>query len=199
MSKVIAQGAEAVLSREDEVLIKERIKKGYRIKEIDEKLRKRRTRSEAKLIREAKRIGIAVPNILDESDFSIKMDFIKGERVKEILNKNNYKEIGKKIAKSIAMLHDHDIIHGDLTTSNMILKNNEIYFIDFGLGFHSSRVEDKAVDLYLLHQALESTHFDILEETWKIILKTYKENYREAEKVIKTLDEIEKRGRYRKR
>ena len=105
----------------------------------------------------------------------------------------------KKIAKTIAIMHEQDIIHGDLTKSNMILKNNEIYFIDFGLGFHSSRAEDKAVDMYLLHQALESTHFDILEYIWKIILETYRENYKQAEKVIKTLSAIGKRGRYRKR
>jgi Kae1-associated kinase Bud32 len=196
---VIAQGAEAVLRKEDEILIKERVEKGYRIKEIDEKLRKRRTRSEARLIREARRIGIAVPDIRDESEFAIKMDFIDGEKIKDILSRDNCQDIGKKIAKSIAALHEHDVIHGDLTTSNMILKNNEIYFIDFGLGFHSNRIEDKAVDLYLLHQALESTHFNILEGIWKMILKTYEENYKEAKKVIKTLDEIEKRGRYRKR
>jgi len=196
---IVAQGAEAILYREDDILIKERIKKGYRIKELDEKLRKRRTRSEAKLLREARSIGIAVPNITDESESLIKMSFIKGKRIKEILDENNYKEIGEKIAKSVVILHDHNMIHGDLTTSNMILKNNEIYFIDFGLGFHSNRVEDKAVDLYLLHQALESTHFNVLENIWETILKTYEENSKEAEKIIKTLAEIEKRGRYRKR
>jgi len=196
---IVAQGAEAILYREEDILIKERIKKGYRIKEIDEKLRKRRTRSEARLLREARRLGIAAPNVIDESEFLIKMSFIRGERIKEILDEDNYQDIGEKIAKAVVILHDHDIIHGDLTTSNMILKTNEIYFIDFGLGFHSNRVEDKAVDLYLLHQALESTHFNVLEEVWEIILKTYEENSKEAEKIIKTLAEIEKRGRYRKR
>jgi TP53 regulating kinase-like protein len=196
---IIAQGAEAVLSREDTVLKKDRIKKSYRIKGIDERLRKRRTRAEAKLLRTARRTGVAVPGIVDEADFSIKMDFVEGEKVRDILGRKNCQEIGRKVAKSIAMLHDNDIIHGDLTTSNMILKNNEVYFIDFGLGFHSSRIEDKAVDLYLLHQALASTHFDILEETWETILKVYEENSKEAKKVIKTLGEIEKRGRYRKR
>ena len=97
---IINQGAEAILCKEDDVLIKKRVKKGYRIKEIDEKLRKRRTRSEAKLLREGRRIGIAVPSIMDESDFIIKMDFIDGEKIKDILGKENYHELGKKNCKN---------------------------------------------------------------------------------------------------
>jgi Kae1-associated kinase Bud32 len=192
---IIAQGAEAKLYREDGVLIKERVRKGYRIVEIDEKLRKRRTKQEAKLLREAKRIGVAVPSILEEQDFIIKMEFIDGEKIKDILNEDNAEELSEKIGKSIGLLHSYDIIHGDLTTSNMILKD-EVYFIDFGLGFFSKKKEDKAVDLYLLHEALESTHFKVKEKAWKIILKSYQRTYLGSEEVIKTLSKIEKRRRY---
>ena len=196
---IIAQGAEAVLEKKGNILVKQRVKKNYRIPEIDEKLRKRRTRLEAKLLREAKRAGIPVPQVKEESEFILKMDFINGEKVKDILNPENYEDIGKKIAEEIADIHSNHIIHGDLTTSNMILKDNKIYMIDFGLGFHSQKIEDKAIDLYLLHEALESTHFNVLKKIWKIILETYKESYIEADKVIKTLAEIEKRGRYKER
>lgn len=196
---IIAQGAEAVLEKKGNILVKKRVKKNYRIPEIDEKLRKRRTRLEAKLLREAKRAGIPVPQVKEESEFILKMDFINGEKVKDILNPENYEDIGKKIAEEIADIHSNHIIHGDLTTSNMILKDNKIYMIDFGLGFHSQKIEDKAIDLYLLHEALESTHFNVLKKIWKIILETYKESYIEADKVIKTLAEIEKRGRYKER
>jgi len=146
-----------------------------------------------------------VPNILEESEFSLKMDFIDGRKVKDVLNEKNYKYIGEKIAIEISKMHNNDIVHGDLTTSNMIFKGNEknnehhIYFIDFGLGFHSNKVEDKAIDLYLLHEALESTHFNILDSIWAIILKTYEKNYTNAEKVIKTLSSIEMRRRYTKK
>ena len=85
------------------------------------------------------------------------------------------------------------------STENMILKDSNLYLIDFGLGFHSQKIEDKAIDLYLLHEALESTHFNVLKKIWKVILETYKKSYKEAEKVIKTLSDIEKRGRYQKR
>ena len=196
---IIAQGAEAVLEKKGNTLVKQRIKKNYRIPEIDEKLRKSRTKQEARLIREAGRIGLSVPQILDESEFILKMDFISGEKIKDALNQDNYEDIGKKIAEEIAKIHNSNIIHGDLTTSNMILKDNKIYMIDFGLGFHSQKIEDKAIDLYLLHEALESTHFNVLKKIWKLILETYKESYTEADKVIKTLAEIEKRGRYKER
>lgn len=188
-------GAEAVLTKDGDNILKERIPKGYRQKDLDKKLRKFRTRTEAKLLREAKRIGVNTPSIVEESDFSIKMNFIEGDKVKDIFN-NNYEELSKKIGEVISKLHNADIVHGDLTTSNMILKNNDLFLIDFGLGGFSKKIEDKAMDLYLLKEALESTHYDVLEKSWKIILKNY--IFKDADKAIKTLSKIEKRGRYNK-
>lgn len=194
----IARGAEATIEREDNVVRKSRITKNYRIKQIDEKLRKQRTRNETSLMRAARRVGIMVPQILDESNSEISMEFIDGKKVKDIFERN-YKEISEKIAQSVAKLHAYDIIHGDLTTSNMLLKDGEIYFIDFGLGFTSKRVEDKAIDLFLLHEAIESTHHTVLDEAWQIILNSYRKDYPEAESVIKALQKIEKRRRYTKK
>lgn len=193
---IVSRGAEAVLRKENNTLIKERIRKGYRLEKIDTPLRRKRTRNEATLIREARRAGINVPKILEEEDYVIKMEFINGKRVKEALSEGNYKEICTKIAEFIARLHESDIIHGDLTTSNMLLPGSEIYFIDFGLGFRSKRTEDKAMDLFLLHEALESTHFALLNKAWNIILKVYAKNYGEATAVMDALQKIEKRRRY---
>ena len=197
--KKIFQGAEAVLYVDDDVLVKERIRKGYRIARLDERLRRSRTRLEATLLREARRIGVDTPQISDVSDFVITMDFIRGERVKDILNSENYKEIIEKVAVAVAKMHEYNIIHGDLTTSNMIFKDERVYFIDFGLGFQSSKTEDKAMDLYLFYHVLESTHWQILDDIWKIFINIYGKTYKEAEKVIKTFHEIEKRGRYKER
>ena len=116
-------------------------------------------------------------------------------------------EICKKIGMEVALLHKSGIIHGDLTTSNMIVKENELtakpsfqlYLIDFGLGFISKREEDKAVDLYLLHEVLESTHFTIMEKAWKAVLDSYKRHYQGGDKVIKALLKVESRGRYKLR
>jgi Kae1-associated kinase Bud32 len=78
----------------------------------------------------------------------------------------------------------------------MILdKENKLLFIDFGLGFISSRIEDKAVDLHLIKQALEAKHYSIWQECWKIIEKNY--NSKEKEKTLEQLKKVEARGRYK--
>ena len=193
---IIARGAEAVLRKENSALVKERVKKGYRIEQIDAKLRRSRTRRESALMREARRAGVLVPGITEEGSFIIKMEFISGKKVKDVLNGKNCGKICTAVSESIAKLHENDIIHGDLTTSNMLLDKKGLYFIDFGLGFRSKRAEDKAMDLYLLKEALESTHFLLLEKAWKIVLKVYGKNYSEAQQVFAALKKIEKRRRY---
>ena len=79
----------------------------------------------------------------------------------------------------------------------MILQKEKIYFIDFGLGYISKKIEDKAVDLYLLKQALEAKHFKNYHELIKEVFESYKKNYSEAEKIFERIKTIEKRGRYR--
>lgn len=199
--KIIQQGAEAKIILQENSIIKDRILKSYRHVDLDKKIRKQRTKAEIKLLEKASKI-INCPKPEKQKDFDkIKMPFIEGERLSEELNKftlKKQKEISKEIGKSIAKLHKEDIIHGDLTTSNMILKENKAYFIDFGLGYISRKIEDKAVDLHLLKQALEAKHF----ENWKVllkeILKSYEKEYPEdAEKIFQRIKAIEKRGRYR--
>lgn len=196
---IISRGAEAVLIKKDNEVVKERIRKGYRVAELDESLRKSRTRTEASLLREARRAGVLTPHVNDVSDFTIEMAFVDGEKVRDVMNEKNCVQLSEKIGAAVANMHKFGIIHGDLTTSNMILSVEGLYFIDFGLGFHSAKVEDKAVDLHLLHQALESTHFSVAEKAWNIILKVYAGNYKESPNIIKRLSAIEKRGRYKSR
>ncbi|PIU75878.1 Kae1-associated kinase Bud32 [Candidatus Pacearchaeota archaeon CG06_land_8_20_14_3_00_35_12] len=200
MQKIIGRGAEAILIHKDGSLIKRRIRKGYRIKFLDEKLRKFRTRSEAKLISKASS-EIAVPKIfkVDDKNYEIKMDFIDGKILSMNLDKlplQKSLKICEKIGKNMARIHDLDLIHGDLTTSNMILNKEEIFFIDFGLGFHSKRIEDKAVDLHLLKQALESKHFKNFKEYFNAVLKGY-EFSSNMKKVLEQFKKVESRGRYR--
>lgn len=192
---ILYRGAEAILHDKGSSIIKERVKKGYRIAEIDEALRKKRTKTEARLLREAARAGIDVPQVLEEKEFSLTIEKINGERIKEILDKNL--QLSEAIGESIAKLHGFDIIHGDLTTSNMLLRDGKVFFIDFGLGLFSKRAEDKANDLYLLHEALESAHFRAMKKAWEMILKAYRKNYAGAEKVLGTFKKIEKRRRYK--
>lgn len=205
---IIYRGAESIIYldnfEDQKVLVKERIKKNYRIEQIDSKLRKQRTKEEIKLLTEARKCGVATPKILhaDEANYKIIMEFIDGKRIKELLNNSDKKTIEKicfEIGRSIGKLHSAKIIHGDLTTSNMILKDDKVYFIDFGLGEFSNRVEDFGVDLNLLYEALKSTHFKILKTCWNNIIKGYKKEYKDAEKVLEKIEKIEKRARYVKR
>ncbi len=127
------------------------------------------------------------------------MPFIDGKRISDYLDKfplKKQKNVCKLIGESTAKLHDADIIHGDLTTSNMILKNNKLYFIDFGLGFISHKFEDKAVDLHLLKQALEAKHFKNWEILFREVLRGYSKS-KSHKTVLERLKSVEKRGRYR--
>ena len=198
MKNVIRQGAEAILIKDGKFLLKERITKSYRIKEIDYDLRKLRTRNEAKLLNKVK---INAPRVyeVDETNMTIKMEFVDGQLVKDVFDGLKNKDwLCKEIGRNIASLHEQNIIHGDLTTSNLILKDDKVYFIDFGLGFVSEKVEDKAVDLHLLRQAFESKHYKYAEEAFENVLKGYScyKNYKE---IIKRLEKVESRGRYKKK
>ena len=204
--KILYQGAEAKICKssymDSDVVQKRRINKKYRIKEIDSKLISFRTKEESKLIADARSSGVSVPIIydVDLKNGIITMQYLEGKRIKDIFNNLSEKEredICRKIGESIARLHNNDIIHGDITTSNMILMDDKIHFIDFGLGEKNSEVEAKGVDLHVLMEAIESTHskyskcFDYVLEGYKKELKN------DANLVIKKIEDIVKRGRYR--
>lgn len=197
--KILFRGAEAILTQQNSHLTKNRIKKSYRLPFLDDKLRKSRTKREAKLLSKLSKI-IQVPALISTNNKDeIKMQFIEGKKLSEHLDTlKNANKICRQIGNSVAILHDNNIIHGDLTTSNMILaeKDNKIYFIDFGLSFHSNRIEDKAVDLHLLRQALEAKHF----KNWKTFFIYFFKGYNPKDKalILQQLKKVESRGRYKK-
>jgi Kae1-associated kinase Bud32 len=204
--KILCLGAEAEIISSKylgfDVIEKRRVKKKYRIKEIDERLISSRTKEEAKLISEARKTGVSAPIIydVDLQKGIIRMQYIKGKRVKDILDnlsEEERKKLCKKIGKSIAYLHKNDLIHGDITTSNMILDDNLVYFIDFGLGEKNSEIESKGVDLHVLMEAIEATHSKYL-HCFGYVLEGYKEIMQnDAKSVINKIDDIVRRGRYR--
>ena len=203
---ILYRGAEAEICLSNymgfKVVQKKRVRKAYRIKDIDERLISFRTKEEIKLITSARLQGVSVPIIYDADleDGKITMEYIEGKRVKDILNELSEVErarICEKIGENIAKLHNKDIIHGDLTTSNMMLFDDRIYFIDFGLGEKNDEMESKGVDLHVLMEAIESTHsrhancFDYVLDGYK------KELEEDANLVVRKIEEIVKRGRYR--
>jgi len=141
--ELISQGAEAkiFLDKKKNLIIKNRLSKSYRLQELDKKIIKGRTKSEIKLLIKANQIINAPLPGKNTEENKIIMPYVKGKKLSDNLNNfslEKQKEILEKIGKSIAILHKSDIIHGDLTTSNMILtKSNEVFFIDFGLGYIS--------------------------------------------------------------
>lgn len=200
-ARLLKRGAEAliVLTRfgSQQTILKQRIKKGYRIKQLDLKLRRERTRREARLLREARSVGVLTPQVyqVDEKGYKIYMEYIKGKKLKDVLEKVDSK-VFYEIGRLVGRLHASGIIHGDLTTSNIILKDKKIYFIDFGLGYFSKRIEDQGVELKLLKESIKTTHPKFLSVCWKNIVKGYRTEYSKADKVLKKVIEIEKRGRY---
>lgn len=198
--ELIAKGAEANLYLEGGQLIKHRIKKEYRITELDERLRKSRTKHEAKLLENAKG-SIPVPSVYEVNlkENRIVMEFINGIIVKDIIDSKDdtqVENIGKKIGEYISRLHNMNLIHNDLTTSNMIMKDNEIYFIDFGLGTTSTRIEDRAMDLVVLKKSLMAAHTKKFEIIWKGIIEGYKKNSKKFDEILGRISIIEKRVRY---
>jgi len=205
---LIRKGAEASLFLEDwegrKVIMKRRLPKRYRLEKIDKKIRTHRTLHESQLLHDAKEAGIPTPTIfmVDLVHSNIILEFVQGKQVKQILrdlSEEERRRLCEHIGTLIARLHNKDIIHGDLTTSNMILNpNGKVVFLDFGLAEKTVELELKGVDLHLMKRALESTHFDYSNECFKAVLDGYSEvaGRETTQKVLQKIREIERRGRY---
>ena len=190
----LGRGAEAIIQKKDELVIKSRPKKSYRHPVLDQSLRKTRTKKEAKVLNDLKKIGVPAPTFLDvnPTEGTLQMEFIQGEKLRDVLDTDPKK--ATRVAEHLTKMHNHDIIHGDLTTSNMIERpDKEIVLIDFGLSYNSTRIEDKAVDLHLFKQALKSKHHTIEEKAWNAFLKGYQPIQRKE--ILQRLLVVEKRGR----
>ena len=200
----IGRGAEAVVARTDflgrEAVLKTRVSKGYRHPDLDGHLRTARTRTEVRVMREARSAGVRSPVIYDTDlkEGSITMEYVHGTSVKTTLTDHpeRAEEICARIGKMIADLHRNGISHGDLTTSNMILGDDgEMYLIDFSLGDTRVDLEAMGVDLHLMERAFTSAHSDI-EGAFGIIIDSYRRHMPEADKVLARVEDIKSRARY---
>ncbi|MBN1923807.1 MAG: Kae1-associated serine/threonine protein kinase [Nanoarchaeota archaeon] len=189
--KELWRGAEAVIYElSDNTLLKNRVRKGYRIKELDEPLRRNRTRKEFNLLKRAASV-INVPKVSNLGEYSFEMEYVKGIVLRDYINScKDLSVLFKQVGELINKMHEANIVHGDLTTSNMILRDDKVYFVDFSLGDYSNKVEDKAVDLHLIKQALIAKH----NKFWKTCFDAIISNYKD-EQVLERLKSVEKRGR----
>lgn len=208
--EVLAKGAEADIMLGEmsigggpplRVVVKRRIKKRYRNPALDTQIRAERTRREAKLLHEAKKAGVSTPVVylVNPSTFEIVMEHVEGcilKNLVETMPNNLLEDVCTLIGDNIGRLHTHNIVHGDLTTSNMLLHNNRLFFIDFGLGEVTPSIEVKGVDIHLLKKALHTTHREKADLMLKHILEAYRGVYSDANKVLTRVNQIESRGRY---
>jgi len=199
--RLIGRGAEANLYLEGEEVVKERIPKNYRVPELDRMLRTTRTRREARLLSAARRAGVPTPVVydVDNPGTTLRMAHVPGPQVKKEIDSMGSKErknLFRRIGELAGRLHRAHIIHGDLTTSNMIHSGKRIFFIDFGLGEISEAVEAKGTDLLVFKKSLRSTHHEHEDECLEAFMEGYREAYPGAGPVLERLAEIEKRGRY---
>jgi TP53 regulating kinase and related kinases len=197
--KIIKRGAEAdvylIPWHKTMAISKLRNPKKYRNTTLDNLIRVRRTIHEATMLKDVKTTGIKTPFIyfFDPKRAEIIMEYIEGENVKEILSP----EIGFEMGKYVSILHNKNIIHGDLTTSNFIKRKDELYIIDFGLSFYSQRIEDMATDIRIIKEILSSAHIQIFYQTYERFLKGYEltTNYN-FNQILNVVKDIEARGRY---
>ncbi len=187
----IGRGAEAVITLEYGVVKKERHAKSYRQPALDERIRQERTLREARIMSDARRHGVLTPIICDVSRFDLRMERVVGEKLKDVINRDLSEMVGEMVGK----LHRGGIVHGDLTTSNMILTRGKICLIDFGLSFYEKTVEAQGVDVHVYFQTLESTH-DLPHELIEGFVAGYTRTYSQADAVLQRVKAIKARGRY---
>ncbi|NWR82904.1 PRPK protein, partial [Furnarius figulus] len=213
--RLVQQGAEAHVYRGlflgRAAVAKLRVPKRYRHPALEERLSRRRTAQEARSLLRCRRAGIPAPAIyfVDYVTNSIYLeDIVDSITVQDHIysvqqsgnDTSSLHSLAEKMGELLARMHDEDIIHGDLTTANLLLRppmeKLDLVLIDFGLSFISGLPEDKGVDLYVLEKAFISTHPDT-EMMFQTLLKSYAAASKKSGPVIKKLDEVRLRGRKR--
>lgn len=212
--QLVKQGAEAriyqglYLGRP--TIAKERFVKTYRHPDLDSSLTKERIKAEVRAIGKCKSVGILTPAIYSV-DFQRRIIFMEqienSVTLKEYINsstKDERKSMSSYVGTVLGKMHSSNIVHGDLTTSNMLVLNQKdgnsdfkVALIDFGLSRIDTSAESKGVDLYVLERALISTH-STANEVFPLILDGYKKGNKNGNKqVLHKLEEVRARGRKR--
>ncbi|MFC2175288.1 KEOPS complex kinase/ATPase Bud32 [archaeon] len=192
---LIYRGAEADVYKEKifgiDCVRKVRKEKKYKQRELDEKLRVERLRNEARMLSRA-REAVSTPHVLAVVGDTLVIEYVDGDTAKKLFLAGDVKA-SEKIGGAIRAMHDSGIVHNDLTTSNMILRKGKVFFIDFGLAQQSTALEDKAVDLVVFKRMLSSTHYDVFEEAWPMVLR----GYGAGKQMLAKVQQIESRAKYK--
>jgi len=226
--ELFKQGAEARLYVGDflgqSAIAKQRFSKKYRHPDLDKQLTKDRHKAEVRAIMKCKALGVRTPvlYLADSETSTIIMENVKNcATARDFINdlmkekrENDLEKLCSKIGSVVAKIHSNGVIHGDITTSNILVVNQhsqngdnahngdnsgdvDIVMIDFGLSFGEGTPEDKGVDLYVLERAFLSTHPNT-EHLFAHILSSYKTMVgKQSGEIIKKFEEIRMRGRKR--
>jgi TP53 regulating kinase-like protein len=203
--QVIKKGAEAELYLIDffglPAILKKRVSKPYRAKELDVYIRRTRTSHEATMMFHARTCGVPVPAIydVDPDESVIIMEYIPGPTLKELALKGyEVAPLFRLVGFYVGKMHANSIVHGDLTPANVIVPEAEKpFFIDFGLAERTGELEAIGTDVHLMLRALESTHYNKVRELFDEFLKGYREVMGgKTDGVLKKVQEIRRRGRY---
>ncbi len=204
--KLVYRGAEAdIFSDEwagERAIFKFRKPLPYRHPELDAEIRAQRTVHEAEILHDAKAVGVNAPYLyyVSQPESLIVMEEVEGPRLKSLLEspETDAARVSSDFGAAVGMLHRGGIMHGDLTTSNVLIDLGGIRLIDFGLSSHSVKLEDHAVDLRLIKETLAGAHSGIAAMVMSSFMGGYASEVGEARAraVAKKLVEIERRGRY---
>ncbi|MBD3262576.1 MAG: Kae1-associated serine/threonine protein kinase [Candidatus Altiarchaeales archaeon] len=193
--RLISKAAEAHIYLEYERVIKHRVEKEYRIKKLDERIRRLRTNSEARNLRRLQGV-INVPRVLDvdEKTNTLTLQLIEGRLAKDVfMEQTEPTQTALEVGAQIKRMHEANIVHNDLTTSNIIISGSRVFFIDFGLSEFTGKTEDKAVDLVVFNKSLKATHPKKHAEIWVNVLR----GYNPGKQVNARVENILERVRYR--
>lgn len=204
--RLVYRGAEADIYSDwwagEKAIYKFRKPLPYRHPDLDAEIRAQRTVHEAEIMHDAKSAGVSTPCLfyVSQPESLIVMQEIQGPRLKAVLGRPgpDGTDLSAAFGASVGRLHKAGIMHGDLTTSNVLVDEAGVHLIDFGLSVHSIRVEDHAVDLRLIKETLVGAHSEIATSVMTSFVKGYASEVGEARAraVGRKLSEIERRGRY---
>lgn len=207
--KLVSQGAEARVWETTfcgrSCIVKQRFSKKYRHPALDKKLTATRLKQEARSVLRARKAGVPTPVLyfVELESASIYMEHVAGRSLRHLLGDGLLDEQAAskamaEVGRLLALLHDSGIIHGDLTTSNMMVREADgaVVMIDFGLSYNSRLPEDKGVDLYVLERALTSAHSE-MEGLFDQILASYKKHSKQWSATFNRFAEVRLRGRKR--
>ena len=207
VKQLLAKGAESVIYKIDQwgspYVLKWRQSKPYLLKDIDSLLQRSRTSRECKMLTVSRSLGVPTPAVysVNLDRHMILMDYIPGNQFKQLAGQISHSDLisfSRGFGSLIALLHQGNVVHGDPTTSNVIVdENSRMWIVDFGLSEMNATVEMKGVDLHLIHRALETTHWEYQEVMLDATLEGYIEVLGDsAESTLTRMKDIRERGRY---